>query len=436
MNMPPIDISEAIRRLDQAAQALTGCEDARNAPVQMPLQQAINGILAEPVIAAADHPPFDQSLRDGVAVRSQDGHTDRHLVSRVMAGEFPVGHLQARQAAIVMTGAPIPDGADAVQMIEQVAWLSASTALESAHPTDWRPTEQADGVRLLQNVTEHQNILKQASLYRHGQCLLNAGQVVTPQAIGLIASTGTTMVNVYPAPRASILVTGDEVVDPDTPLADGQIYNSNGPLLESLLRQFPINLVRNDHVPDSRPALESWFHEALEDSDLILTTGSVSAGQKDLLPELFHDSGLDCLFHGVRIKPGKPIWFGRHTTNDPRTVFVMGLPGNPVSCFVGFHVFVRRLLAAQPYRFSSPGFVQADLDCDYQCRGNRVTFWPGVFRSGDPFSSQTSQVKPLDWKGSADLVGPAGANCLIMFDPALRDDGRYLAGENVWILPC
>ncbi|HEY2908760.1 MAG TPA: gephyrin-like molybdotransferase Glp, partial [Gemmataceae bacterium] len=283
-----------------------------------PLSAAlVHRILAADVHADRDSPPFAKSLRDGYAIRAADAADSRVLpiVEEIAAGAMPKKAIGAGEAARIFTGAPMPDGADAVVMQEDAEAVGA-------------------GVRVLQNaVRPGQWVFPRGAEMRAGETVLAAGTRLNAAAIGLLAGIGLAQVPVIPRPRVTILATGDELVPVNAAPGPGQIRNSNGPMLAA--QAAPLAAVADlGIVRDSEDAMRAAIGKVLATSDVVILAGGVSAGKFDLVPGVLERLGVAAHFHKVRMKPGKPLLFG---TKDG--VLVFGLPGNPVSAWVCFELF-------------------------------------------------------------------------------------------------
>jgi molybdopterin molybdotransferase len=386
----------------------------------VPLAESRECILAEDVTADADQPPFDKSLVDGYALRLADlaGGSMRLCVGEtILAGQVPTRALGPREAALVMTGAPVPPGTDGVVMHEQTQPQNGGVLVATA------------------SVQTGQNLLRRGRICRTGDLILAKGARLTPPRLGLLASVGKSRVRLVPRPRVAIVPTGDELVEIDQTPGPGQIRNSNAIMLEALARQegaaplvFPI-------ARDEPAALERSLVEGLE-LDVLMINGGVSAGQRDLVPAALERLGARRVFHKVRVKPGKPLWFGVGPARGDRPpALVFGLPGNPVSSLVGFLLFVQpclQVLAGNEWRPTQ--LVEASLAGRFTHRGDRPTYHPArlVKAEGTAHSVGAAVVETLDWAGSADLLGLAGAEGFAVF-PA--GDRVFEAGEIVRFLP-
>ena len=377
-------------------------------------------VLAENVAADADQPPFDKSLVDGYALRVSDLRAaDGRLKvgETIMAGRTPSRGLGPCEAAVIMTGAPLPPEADAVVMLEHTRFVHEDVVVEAAE------------------VQVGQNILRRGRVYGQGDILLKSGNRLTATSLGLLASVGRTRVRVIPRPTLAILPTGDELVEPNQVPGPGQIRNSNAVMLEALSISHNALPLAHSIARDEPEELYCVVQECL-DFDVLLLTGGVSAGQRDLVPAALERSGVRKVFHKVRVKPGKPLWFGigPRRGEKPGTL-VFGLPGNPASTLVGFLVFVApALYALAGWPDPVPVELSARLDFEFLHRGDRATYRPA--RWVEP-PSKTGPGVPgvieiLDWAGSADLLGLARADGFVVLGTG---DRVFQAGEIVPFLP-
>lgn len=448
--MPAIQLAQALKVLQKEMATVTVSRIE-----EVPLAEAVGRVAAEDILATVDHPPGDQSLRDGVAystpatpdswplgstsrsTKTIDFENDRQLVGDVFPGEHFARPLVAGEAVRIMTGAIVPSGTVGVSMIEDVEWINDrefdSTA--SRGRANWELARDATRVRLPARRNQT-HILKHGSIFQCGDRLIPIGTRLHPVHVALVASTGRATLRCFAKPRVAVLTTGDELTSAGQELQRDQIYNSNGPLLYSLLRQFGVAEIAMAHAGDSETQIVDCLQQQLGRVDLVLTTGAVSAGQKDQLPTLFQRLGVRTLFHGVHIKPGKPIYCGRF--NGPQLdtkqttgfeTMVLGFPGNPISVWVTFHLFAWPLIEALSGGQSQPKWFGARLTQTGDYQDNRLTFWPGQLAtasapweaSSDTESGAESSilsalnVTPLAWQGSPDLRTPTAANCLIYF---------------------
>ena len=379
-------------------------------PTEVALADALGLILAQEVISDIDSPPHDKSMMDGYAVRASDAEVGAELVvhEEVAAGAVPTKTIQPGTATRIMTGAPIPRGADAVVMVEHTELIPSGPAA-------------TDRVRILRPSAAAQNIMPQATCLRRNQVVLVPGTEIRPIEIGLLSEVGCTRVQVISVPTAAVLATGDELVPPEQLPGPGQIRNSNGPMLRALIEKAGTRPILLGIGLDNRQQLRTLIQRGL-DHDVLLLSGGVSAGKFDLVPSVLAELGVQQVFHKVRLKPGKPLWFGV-LSKDDATTLVFGLPGNPVSTLVCFELFVRpalmQMATGKPY---APLTAKARLAEPQRHRSDRPVYYPSNLEISQ------NRVRPLAWQGSADLRTLTDANCLALFPEGERD---YKAGDDV-----
>jgi molybdopterin molybdotransferase len=374
-----------------------------------PLSAALGLVLAEDVASDIDSPPHDKSVVDGYAVVADSlgaAGAELAILEEVTAGAVPTREVVPGTATRIMTGAPLPAGADAVVMVEYTRLASGD---EGRVRIDQFPLRTG------------QNIMRQATSLARGQIVLRAGKQLRAIEIGLLAEVGRSIVFTHPRPQVAIVATGNELVSVAERPAAGQIRNSNGPMLAALAEQAGGEAIETGIARDDAASLRQHINRGLE-CDILVLSGGVSAGVLDLVPQILAESGVEQIFHKVSLKPGKPLWFGKRTVGGKQTL-VFGLPGNPVSSLVCFELFVRPALAKLAGRsdFALPSRT-AELTAEYRSRGQRTTLWPATI-TGD-------HAAPLDWKGSGDLRTLCDANCLILFPPS---EQVFQIGERVTI---
>lgn len=364
------------------------------------LSAATGRILATDVFADRDSPPWRKSMMDGFAIRSEDinsGTKTLKVIETVTAGGSPTTPVDSGQATRIMTGAPVPENADAVVMIELCTF-----------------DESAGVVTIdLESIHAGKHLMETASNFASGDLVFSAGRKIRSLDIGLLAEVGAAEVSVFRQPTAAVLPTGDELVSADETPSGPQIRNSNGPMLIAMLADKGIETIDLGIGRDSRDAMQQQLKQGLE-RDIFLLSGGVSAGTLDLVPSLLKELGVTEVFHKVKVKPGKPIFFGTHQRPDGSRGYVFGLPGNPVSSLVGFRLFVTAAIAlmcgqANPVE-TNPQL--AELSHEHETRGDRPTYWPGR-RISSPDSACI--VQPLKWNGSSDLLALGKAEGLIQF---------------------
>lgn len=383
-------------------------------PRRVPLDDALGLRLAEDVRADLDLPPFDKSIVDGYALRTADLDEGRGLLTLgevISAGRTPTRPIQPGEAAAIMTGAPLPDRADAVVMIERTRRAGDRVEIDD------------------RGLVPGRNILRRAREMSAGEVVARIGDSLRPARLGLLASVGCTHPLVRARPSLAVVATGDELVEPGQVPGPGQIRNSNATMLAALARSRGISAHTSPIAPDEPEALRAILRAGLE-RDVLIVTGGVSAGARDLVPAALDTLGVVKVFHKVRIKPGKPLWFGigPRRGDEPGTL-VFGLPGNPVSGLVGFLIFVAPALevlgggSARPTRS-----IRAQLAAPFRHTGDRPTYHP----ARRVVAGQPGLVEPLEWAGSADLRTVADADGLIAFPAGDRD---YPTGEPLEFVP-
>ncbi len=395
-------VAEALTLVLEHAQPLA----ARSVPAA----EALGCELAESVASDIDSPPHDKAIVDGYAVRAADigaSGIELTILEEVTAGTVPTKAVVPGAATRIMTGAPLPAGADAVVMVEQTTLTGGRVRIEAP------------------SVCCGQNIVRRAAFLAQGQEVLAPGRRLRAIELGLLAEAGRTSVVAVPRPRVGVLATGNELVPAGAIPAAGQIRNSNGPLLAGLVRQagaMPEELgIARDEGPDLTARIAAGL-----DSDVLVLSGGVSAGVLDLVPQALAELGVRQVFHKVNLKPGKPLWFGVQRRAGGGSTLVFGLPGNPVSTLVCFELFVRR--AIQKLNREEPGGLAqrtARLTCEHQQRGERPTYWPAAH------STASGSVTPLAWQGSGDLRTLADANALACFPAGER---TFRTGEEIDVL--
>src|SRR5246500_4106913 len=373
------------------------------------LLASIGRVLAEPIAADRDFPPFRRAMRDVYAVRAADltylpATVD--VIGEIKAGAPPEAvprEVGAGQAAAIMTGAPAPDGSDAVVMVEY-------TALSGQRVTVTRAVASGD------------NVVAAGSEARKGQVLLHHGTRMDYGAIASAASVGLQSVSVFRRAEVGILSTGDEIVEIGERPRPHQIRNSNSYSLAAQVQDAGGVPKMLGIARDEAAALRRLIEQGLQ-HDLLLLTGGVSMGKYDLVEQVLADLGAEFFFTGAQIQPGRPAVFGQ-----VKDRFFFGLPGNPVSTMVTFELFARPMLEAlagmTPRKLV---FLQARLKAEIKTKTGLRRFLPGVL-SGE---FEHGEVELLRWHGSGDVASAARANCYIVIPP---DRDRIAAGERVAVL--
>jgi molybdopterin molybdotransferase len=357
----------------------------------VPLDEALGRVLAQEVLSPIDSPPFDKSAMDGFAVRSGDESAEFRILDTVAAGGGPGRAVKPGECARIMTGAMLPPGTHRVIRKEFV--------------------KESGGIIRLTRAEQGDNVIRRAANLRRADCVLRP-KVLAPQDIGILAASGIAEVQVAVPPRTGIICTGPEIRPPGQPLGPGQIYDSNGAQLAAQLANMRCPGRRLGTVPDEPAALASAIAAALASSDLVLLTGGVSEGDFDFVPRCLEEAGAEVLFHGVAVKPGKPTLFARRGDT-----WVFGLPGNPVSTFVIFEIFVKLFL----YRrmgidWSVPSFHATLAEPVRRRNVERTEFLPVAVRRGE--------AVPVAFHGSAHLNALGEANGLVRVERGVAEIAR------------
>jgi molybdopterin molybdotransferase len=398
-----LSVERALERVLEAVRPLP--------PEMVPLASCGGRILLDELIAAEAVPAFNKALMDGFAVRASDladGRRDFRVADTIAAGRDPSSlvPLGPGDTARIMTGAPLPPGADAVVMVERTLPVSGD----------------ALAVRCLEVVPPGGNVAPAGSDVRAGERLLAAGDWVGPAEIAVLAAFGRTQVRVRARPRVAVLATGDEIVPSDTTPAPGRIRNSNGPMLLALARDAGAETIDLGIARDEKDALAKALGRGLE-ADLLIVSGGVSMGEYDLVGGVLRSLGVEVLFDAVAIRPGKPFTFGTRG----RAV-VAACPGNPVSGYVIFQIFIRAALrrmigVASPARPVVRGVLSGAL----RTRAGRA----GYHQARARFENGLCVVEIVPTSGSADLVSCARGNALVV-TPA--GEASFAAGDSVDVL--
>jgi molybdopterin molybdotransferase len=402
------------------------------------LLSAAGRVLAEPVVADRDIPPFARSTRDGYAVRSGDlSHLPATLevIGEIKAGESPdslSASVGPGTAVSIMTGAPVPAGADAVVMVEYTSRLGKN-------------------VEISRGVVSGENIVPRGAEARQDGLLVDRGVRLNDAAIALAASVGKSRLDVYKRPRIAVLTTGDEIVDVGATPGPTQIRNSNSYSLATQILAAGGEPVLLPVAPDETKKLRQLIELGLQ-SDLLILTGGVSMGRYDLVEPVLAELGAEFFFTGAKIQPGRPVVFGRvpckagkgvagtpfdklragsarqGTSVPPDHKYFFGLPGNPVSTMVTFELFARPMVEAMagmsPRKLA---FLHARLASEIRVKTGLTRFLPAIL-SGE---FESSLVQMVAWQGSGDIAATARANCYVVILP---DREHIPAGEWVAVM--
>jgi len=406
--MTVISFVEALTLVEQYASRLTPSE-----PELSPLLDGFGLALAEDLVADRDFPPFPRATRDGYAVRAADVNTvpaQLHCVGELKAGasvEQSAVQVAKGEAVEIMTGAPVPHGADAVLMVEYTERQGATVSVKrSAGPGE--------------------NVVAAGSEARKGDVMVHRGTRINHAVVAIAAAIGKSDVAVHRRPKVAILTTGDEVVDINLPPGPNEIRNSNSYSLAAQLQQAGgepwILPVARDDVAE----IELLIRKGSQ-ADLLLLTGGVSMGKYDLVEQVLEKLGATFFFTGVLIQPGKPLVFGEWQSAGKKTPF-FGLPGNPASTMVTFQLFAKLVLdGLAGALLNRPIFAQAQLKSSFKTKTGLTRFLPAKLDS----SHERPEVEIVKWQGSGDLMAVSRANCYIVVPP---DREQFEAGESITVL--
>jgi molybdopterin molybdotransferase len=376
---------------------------ARHAPQDAGLLDTLGRVLAEPILADRDQPPFPRSTRDGFACRAADvaAGLPLEIIGSIRAGDAVVIEVSGGEAIEIMTGAAVPAGADCVVMVEHV--LRDRDTLRLASGLSVQPGE---------------NIVPMGAEARADAVIVSRGTRISPAQLAVAAACGAEKLSVFGRPRVAIVATGDELVEVSQQPQTHQIRNSNSYSLAAQVLAAGAEPVRLPIARDERVHLEGIIRSALE-TDLVLLSGGVSMGKYDLVEEVLLSLGAEFFFTGALIQPGKPVVFGRLGEH-----YFFGLPGNPVSTMVTFLLFVEPVLGALCGEVGrGPRFAQARLVGEVRVKTGLTRFLPA--RLAD------RNVEPVTWQGSGDLASTSRSNCFLVVPP---DQPVLSAGETVTIL--
>ena len=397
---------EARQKVIEIAQSMP----RQQARTSVEIEQAFGRILAEPVLADRDYPPFDRSTRDGFAVRSADAQNPGARLERVgelrAGGNFD-GTVEAGQCVEIMTGAALPAGADAVVMVEHIK----------------REGREGQTITLDRAAQRGDHIVPRGSEARAGSLLVAAKTRLGYAEMALAAQAGATRLQAFASPRLAILSTGDEVVDARSKPGPLQVRNSNGISIEILARTAGAETIQLGNAPDEKAALRAAIERGLE-HDILVLSGGVSMGKYDLVEQVLADLGAEFFFTGVSIRPGRPAVFG-----TCRNKLVFGLPGNPVSTMVTFELFV--LPAVDVLNGGNPRplpVFRAKLATQVHEKGPVTHFLPARIE----WEGREARVTQLPWQGSGDIVALALANGFLIVGPERPD---ISVGDWVDVLP-
>ncbi len=356
---------------------------------ELPLLESSGRVLAEDICSEIEMPPFDKSAMDGYAIISEDNSNRFEIVEIIPAGKFPEKKIEKGQCAKIMTGAPLPAGADRVIKVEV--------------------TREVDGFMFVTGEDKAGNVCIRGEDIKIGDRILEKGKIMRVAEIGAAASLGHNRIKVFKKVRAGLITTGSEIRDPGEILGPGQIYNSNGYSLSAQLLNSGADLIEKKIVKDDSTELSSELGKLIDNADLTLISGGVSMGEFDLVPDILKELGVNVHFNKVAVQPGKPTLFG---TKGNKIVF--GLPGNPVSTFVIFELFVKPLLIRMSGSSYKALTIKGKLEEGFKRRRiERELYVPVNYDNGI--------IKLIEYHGSAHFVSLLGANALLKIEMGVSE---------------
>jgi molybdopterin molybdotransferase len=350
---------------------------------------SVGKVLAEEIQSDINMPPFNKSAMDGYACRHQDIANELTVVEKIAAGNFPQKELKKNECAKIMTGAPVPEGADTVIMVEHTRQLSDNRIIYL----------REDSVS---------NICKLAEDVKKGDVVLKEGTIIQPRHIPVLASVGATDVLVYKSPKIVIISTGNELVEPGFKPKPSQIRNSNAYQMIAQAQQLGLEVeylgLAKDTMEDTRRILD----KACKIADIILLSGAVSMGDFDFVPLVLKEMGIKILFHGVKTQPGKRTIFGISEKQ-----WFVGLPGNPVSSYVQFEMLIKPLIyKIIGANYQAPVYKMPMYEDYHRKKADRKAFIPVVI-------TEDGKIKQVEYHGSAHIHALSYAQAFMIIEPGV-----------------
>lgn len=397
----PISVNEAIEKCLKYAK--------QKEIIEINYLESLNYVLAEDIIATYDIPMFNKSPYDGFAIRSEasagasgDNRIAFKVIDHIGAGSVSEKSLKDNEAVRIMTGAEIPAGADAVVMLEQTV------------ATD-------DGFTLRKPFTSGENISIQGEECKKGDTVLERGTFINAGVIAVLATFSYATVRVYKKPSVAVIATGSELVDINEVLTPGKIRNSNGPMIMGLCKDMNIEVLNYHVKADDYETLFNTVRDAYQDHDIVITTGGVSVGDYDYMPQIYKDLAADVLFNKIAMRPGSVT-----TVAVKENKFLFGLSGNPSACYTGFELYTRPVLRKMTgEKEVYPTFIKAVLSEDFT-KANPFTRF---IRAQLDYNTLT--VKPSGFNKSNAVIAIATSNSMIVLPGGTRG---FVAGDTVDVL--
>lgn len=382
---------------------------------------SLGRVLAEDIIATRNNPPWDNSAMDGYAViakntksASKENPAVLNVIEDLPAGYVAKKTLKNGQVIRIMTGAPMPEGADAVVMVE---YTENSKVKSQKHALEG--FNQGSKVRIFKEAKIGDNIRKTGEDFKTGDVLIKKGAVIRPIEIGIMAAIGKSFVSVYQRPRVAVLSTGDELADIDEPLLKGKIVNTNGCILSALVKECGAEPIQIGIARDTKKDLKEKLEFAAK-ADCIISSGGVSVGDFDLVKDVLKEMGTEMRFWKVAMKPGKPLAFGVINSKPS-----FGLPGNPISSMAAFEQFARpAILKMLGRKEIFRRTINALLTKDIKKKPDRTHFVRGALR----VKEDKYYAEPLEGQGSGMLSSYVSANCLIILP---QEQTQFKKGDEI-----
>jgi molybdopterin molybdotransferase len=366
---------------------------------EVSLMDSLGRVLGRDIVSRISMPPFNKSAMDGYAIRSDDDSKTFKIVEIIAAGSVPVKTINKGECAKIMTGAMVPSGADRVIKVEV--------------------TDEKDGHMTITREDKRVNICYLGEDVKPGDVILKAGHLVRPPEVGIIASMGLNSLNVYKRPLVGIVTTGSEIKEPGRELEQGQIYNSNAYSISAQVLQTGAQVKYEGIVSDRIESMSQKIQTLLSGTQMVLISGGVSMGEYDYVPQILADLGVQLHFDKVAIQPGKPTVFGTRANT-----LVFGMPGNPVSTFIVFEVFVKPVLYRTMGLNYTPSIIKGVMNKDFKRKRTvRTAYIPVRF-------NEENQVEPVEYHGSAHLTALSTANGLLKVPRGVR---QVLKGSTVYV---
>ncbi|MDT0651509.1 molybdopterin molybdotransferase MoeA [Autumnicola edwardsiae] len=366
----------------------------------VPLGHSLDAVVAEDIYSPIDVPSFDNSAMDGYAIKFGEKLQRWKVKTVIQAGDTSAYKIERGEAARIFTGAKIPEGTDTVIPQELIAKNEASGEIYY----------QED------KISTGSNVRLKGSQCKRGDLILKKGTVISPGIIGLLASVGLAEVKIYTAPTVAYVITGDELKEPGTSLTPGEIYNSNGPMLEALLKKIGVTDIFPKKASDKKEELQQIINQALEQQDVLILSGGISVGDYDFVKECLENAGVQELFYKIKQRPGKPMFAGKKAGK-----WIFALPGNPSSVLSCFSQYVKPCLY---YFMGKENVWEADAELtlaqDHKKKPG-LTFFVKARINGD-------EAEVLSGQQSFNLQAFSTANCLVELE---EDKEEVTAGTRV-----